>query len=95
MLCDICGIDSKVVRDHNHKTKFIRGKLCEPCNSMLGLYESTKITKHKLSKKYLGWISKHELAIKAYLDKGDINIRYSGKRGMYEMQMRMLLEIRT
>jgi len=34
--CAICGSSSRLCVDHNHKTGFVRGLLCVPCNVMLG-----------------------------------------------------------
>lgn len=34
--CPICGRKKKLVVDHNHKTKAIRGLICTNCNSLLG-----------------------------------------------------------
>ena len=37
--CAICGKEEvKLVIDHNHKTKKIRGLLCEKCNTGLGFF---------------------------------------------------------
>lgn len=35
-VCEACGAEGSVHRDHNHKTGFIRGLLCAACNSALG-----------------------------------------------------------
>lgn len=43
--CEICGIDRKfsgkkgLVIDHNHENNQIRGLICGPCNSALGLFK--------------------------------------------------------
>lgn len=42
-LCAICGRPpypegSRLVPDHNHATGEVRGLLCQPCNSALGLF---------------------------------------------------------
>ncbi len=34
--CEICGETADAV-DHNHQTGFVRGYLCKPCNSAIGL----------------------------------------------------------
>lgn len=36
--CDICGKSRKLVIDHDHKTGKVRGMLCSPCNTALGLF---------------------------------------------------------
>ena len=36
--------------DHNHKTNTVRGILCQPCNTLLGLYESLNIDLNKINK---------------------------------------------
>lgn len=35
--CAVCKDESKLVIDHDHKTKKVRGLLCHHCNTMLGL----------------------------------------------------------
>lgn len=39
--CAICekSIDFKCATDHDHKGNFVRGMLCKPCNSALGLFK--------------------------------------------------------
>ena len=37
--CSICGKQSKLVIDHNHKTGFYRGLLCSSCNMALGAFD--------------------------------------------------------
>lgn len=40
LLCPICLSQvSKLVRDHNHQTGYIRGCICDQCNGWLGLLE--------------------------------------------------------
>lgn len=34
--CAICGIEDKLVVDHNHQTGELRGLLCQHCNKLLG-----------------------------------------------------------
>lgn len=35
--CASCGIAAKLVVDHDHETRIVRGLLCHGCNSSLGL----------------------------------------------------------
>jgi hypothetical protein len=35
--CKICGQKTKLVVDHDHKTKIIRGLVCNSCNILLGM----------------------------------------------------------
>ena len=38
--CEICGVQpKKLCMDHDHKTKRVRGMLCDRCNKALGAYE--------------------------------------------------------
>lgn len=37
--CTICGTNSDLVVDHNHKTNKIRGMLCQRCNQGLGQFK--------------------------------------------------------
>ena len=34
--CEICGVFTALVKDHDHTSKTIRGKLCQVCNRGLG-----------------------------------------------------------
>lgn len=40
--CAICSDRTKLVVDHCHKTKIIRGLLCCRCNSMIGMAKESK-----------------------------------------------------
>lgn len=41
--CALCGkVRNDLVLDHDHKTLFIRGLLCNDCNLLLGEYERKK-----------------------------------------------------
>ena len=40
-VCAICARHRDVVRDHDHKTKQTRGKLCLACNSGLGQFQDS------------------------------------------------------
>ena len=35
--CAICGLPEKLVADHDHTTLVVRGLLCSPCNTGIGL----------------------------------------------------------
>jgi hypothetical protein len=38
--CEICGsFSTKLCMDHDHRTKWVRGVLCDRCNRLLGLFE--------------------------------------------------------
>jgi hypothetical protein len=41
-LCAICGIDGKLVIDHDHDTGFVRGALCHDCNVGLGWFKDSQ-----------------------------------------------------
>lgn len=64
-VCAICGIPAllantkKLVPDHNHKTKVIRGLLCEACNGRLGYYERHKNWDHPWVRDYRPKIESH------------------------------------
>jgi len=34
--CAICGGDRRLIIEHNHTTGKVRGRVCAPCNQMLG-----------------------------------------------------------
>lgn len=36
-ICEICRIVTKLVVDHDHGTGKMRGKLCQPCNALIGM----------------------------------------------------------
>ena len=71
LICERIGLP--LVRDHNHKTGFVRGRLCETCNTYLGTYESEKPQKHPV--KFLNWVCAYSRAIKTHLTR-DTRIRY-------------------
>ena len=50
--CEICGEITNIVIDHCHKTGLVRGKICQPCNSVLG-YSRDKIYVLEGAIKYL------------------------------------------
>ena len=41
--CTICGMDTKLLLDHCHKTGRIRGWLCVRCNTGLGMFGDSAI----------------------------------------------------
>lgn len=77
MQCNICGIEGtirpgdkegvgvRLVRDHDHTTRMIRGILCEVCNSRLALVErhNNRMRGNKTAK----WYIKYETQIHAHL----------------------------
>lgn len=42
-VCAICGTnpEGRLAVDHNHDTKRVRGLLCRPCNSAIGLLKDS------------------------------------------------------
>jgi transcriptional regulator NrdR family protein len=78
MKCEICGIEEgqgRLVRDHDHKTGFTRGTLCQQCNSRLGSYESLHarqaagLRTRKRNHRFCAWVAQYEQQIKQYLNK--------------------------
>lgn len=68
--CGICGRKGYVVRDHNHRTGFIRGMLCDPCNGRLGKYEADlRRGTTCQGERYLTWLSRYGDNIVAHLKK--------------------------
>lgn len=41
-ICEICGLNTKLVYDHDHKTGKFRGWLCALCNSGIGFLKESK-----------------------------------------------------
>lgn len=78
--CTICEHKRDLVRDHNHNTGFIRGILCDKCNSWLGVYCKNKYGGKNLGRgSYKKWVDKYEDKIKVFLS-DDVGIQYSGFR---------------
>jgi len=72
--CGICGAPHgtvTLVRDHDHRTGYIRGILCNLCNSWLGLFESRRGGKRR----YKRWVKKYQAKIIEYLS-GTTGILY-------------------
>lgn len=54
--CAICGEEKQLVVDHDHKTKKIRGLLCNQCNTGIGLLkDNTNILQKSIN--YLKMVS--------------------------------------
>lgn len=74
--CNICkssvfdsDIPHRMVRDHDHETGYIRGTLCEKCNSWLGVYESNKKeNKNNGRKKFKDWVTQYKDRIEDHLN---------------------------
>jgi recombination endonuclease VII len=68
--CNICFTESDLVRDHDHKTGYIRGILCSQCNSYLGSFEKElagKVNKLRFYQPYLEWAQRHRERILFHL----------------------------
>lgn len=76
--CNICGKlasetkTKRLVRDHNHSTRLIRGMLCDSCNNYIGIYESKKdyapaIIKARKKKMYVYWLNTYQNRITFHL----------------------------
>ena len=78
--CGICGTSkARLVRDHNHKTKQLRGILCEYCNSRLGSYEKVKLMGWNFKKpSMVFWVKRYGNEIETYLSKPETGIGGSG-----------------
>lgn len=67
-VCRICAVSGEVVRDHDHKTGFVRGLLCIQCNSWLGVFESNKVKlKRRGRHSYKAWEQRFGKRIDEYL----------------------------
>jgi len=87
LCCAIClTTDARFVRDHDHKTGFIRGILCDQCNSFLGIHEGRGLRK----KKHFKWMQDNWQRISAHL-KSDTGIKYHGS-GQFSNTLRLLAE---
>ena len=71
--CEICGSKNRLVVDHDHQTKAIRGVLCSACNMVVGVVEN----KSKLNK-VIAYVSKY--AIGPHKVASDFS-KYKQKRG--------------
>lgn len=61
--CTICGAKKELVRDHCHRTGYIRGILCNSCNIHLGTLQSVK---KKRSNKWHVWYEEYEDKIEEF-----------------------------
>lgn len=52
--CKICNCEGKLVIDHDHKSKKVRGLLCYKCNNLLGYLETTPTNIMSKAYEYLG-----------------------------------------
>jgi len=41
-LCAICGSKERLCIDHDHETGFVRGALCNACNTGLGMFKDNQ-----------------------------------------------------
>lgn len=55
-LCAICGLERKLVVDHNHTTNKVRQLLCHSCNSAIGLFQENIQTLQSA----IAYLQKHE-----------------------------------
>ncbi len=83
-VCEICGRTEncgfRLVRDHDHKTGFVRGILCDPCNARVGHYE-TGMVLSRFKATYVAWLEKYRATLLAYLSKPSTqDIYYKKKR---------------
>jgi|SRR5215469_550080 len=89
--CKICGSFSLLVRDHNHRTGFFRGILCQLCNNWLGLYEAN-LDRNVLGIKPLGkgryrkWVSVNEVAIIEHL-KTETNLKMKDVKKVWKQSL--------
>jgi uncharacterized protein involved in tolerance to divalent cations len=72
--CAICeATERKLIRDHNHETKMIRGVLCDRCNSYVFLFEFQVAS---TSLEYVKWLSAYQEFVENYI-KQDIGIPWN------------------
>lgn len=81
MKCNICDtVDIRLVRDHDHHTGFIRGILCEKCNSWLGVYERNRTRiKQRGKRKYKTWVASFSKQIENHLQ-CNTGVKYKSTR---------------
>ena len=66
--CNICGSPDNLVKDHNHKTGLVRGKLCQQCNSYLGVFEANlSRAKQRGRRRFKEWVCQFRAKIEAHL----------------------------
>jgi hypothetical protein len=73
--CNICGGLGELVRDHDHKTGFIRGILCQTCNIWLGFFEHKRCPRRKRAD-YIAWTVFFKEKIQLHLE-SNTGIKYT------------------
>lgn len=53
-VCPVCGEEAELVVDHNHRTKIVRGMVCNKCNQAIGLMRD----KSKLMRQAAEWLDR-------------------------------------
>jgi len=99
-ICKVADGEATLVRDHDHETGFIRGILCDLCNSWLGVHESN-IKRARLGRKLRGrrrfieWLAKYKTTIDQYLKTAHTGYRYRMGENVHEWAARAGIEEST